>query len=283
MYFYVFRLLVLLLSLLSVVCPNFSETMDHKNHPNPSDLENELRITERIGENVYVDNLVFTTSQGDSIKISEIIHTDIPTLLIPLYYRCPHMCSLILDNLVRLIQKEERSGYQIGVDYKIVLFSINPNESHLEAKKKKQKYIALLDDDIKERVQKQWYFLTGSSQSDIDMLAKAIGFKYKKLKEDYIHSALFVFADVEAKINRYLYDIRPSQIDYHIALLEVLDRKVSSIKDHVLMFCFKYVPAKRHYMIVAWRVMVLLVGFFFLLFILFFLFLWFKESSKKES
>jgi protein SCO1/2 len=92
------------------------------------------------------------------------------------------------------------------------------------------------------------HFLTGR-QTSIDAVANAIGFRYAydKAIDQYAHPALVTVLTPDGRVSRYLFGIEFAPIDMRLALLEAADRKVGSVADVVLLFCYHYDPETGQY------------------------------------
>jgi protein SCO1/2 len=92
------------------------------------------------------------------------------------------------------------------------------------------------------------HFLTGRQES-IDAVANAIGFKYAydKAIDQYAHPALVTVLTPDGRVSRYLFGIEFAPIDMRLALVEASDRKIGSVVDAVLLYCYHYDPETGSY------------------------------------
>src|SRR5688572_27237562 len=104
-----------------------------------------------------------------------------PTIFTLVYYRCPGICSPLLTGVASMTDKMDMVP---GKDYNIVTISFSPREDYIMASEKKKNYFAGLKKPMQ---QDGWRFLTGDSAS-IAKITDAIGFRYQKQGEDYMHS-----------------------------------------------------------------------------------------------
>jgi protein SCO1/2 len=248
----------------------------------------EVTVEEKLGGDI--SGLSLTDETGKTIKLSQLADARRPVILAPVYYNCPHLCTLTLNGLLQAIEKESR--YQIGRDYLVVAYSFHPDEKPQLAKVKQANYLrklkAVTDANLPE-YSLHWRFLTGSVEN-IAAVSKAIGFKYlketstnpKKTDAEYVHPAVLVVTTPDFKISRYLYGVDHGETDFRMALLEAADGKISkTIGDRLLLTCYSFDPVKRKYSLVAWRVMrlggiltgILVVGLLAML--------WYRERHKR--
>src|SRR5262249_27664351 len=72
-------------------------------------------LTQRLGEQIPLD-LVFRDEQGRAVALREYFGTR-PVILVLAYYRCPRLCSLVLNGLVEGLRGVD---YQIGEQFEVV-------------------------------------------------------------------------------------------------------------------------------------------------------------------
>jgi len=249
-----------------------------------------LEVT--VEENLSADLSAITLidEQGKSVKLGQLADGKRPVIIAPVYYNCPHLCTLTLNGLLAAIEKETR--YRLGKEYLVVAYSFHPDEKPELAKLKQANYLRRLkevsDTNLPE-YSLQWRFFTGTVEN-IAAMSKAIGFKYvketstnpKKTDGEYIHPAVLVVTTPDFKISRYLYGVEHAETDFRLALLEAADGKISrTMSDRLMLTCYSFDPVKRKYSLVAWRVMrlgAILAG---LLVIGFLAALWIKEKRKR--
>ncbi|HRP69731.1 MAG TPA: SCO family protein [Turneriella sp.] len=222
----------------------------------------EVTVEEKLG--APLASMQFFDEEGKPIKLSDLADGHRPIVIAPVYYNCPHLCTLTLNGLMSAIEKETR--YKLGKDYLVVAYSFHPDEKFQLAQVKQANYLRKLSEVTDQNLpeyRKKWRFFTGNVEG-IAAMSKAIGFKYlkevstnlKKKDEEYIHPAVLVVTTPDLKISRYLYGVEYSPIDFKMSLLEAADGKITkSVSDRLLLTCYSFDPIKRKYSLVAWRVM----------------------------
>lgn len=248
----------------------------------------------KVDENISADlaNMAMVDESGKAVKLQDLVDRKRPVILTPVYYNCPHLCTLTLNGLLQAIERSER--HKLGKDYQIISYSFHPDEKPGLAKAKQGNYLRKLsfvsDTNLPEYGQ-HWRFLTGSIPQ-IAAISTAIGFKYlketstnpRKTDSEYVHPAVILVLTPDLKISRYLYGVEYSETDFRLALLEAAEGKVSkTIGDRVMLTCYSFDPVKRKYSLVAWRVMrfggiltgILVIG---LLAVL-----WYRERRKRAQ
>lgn len=226
----------------------FDSSHAQLNQGKPAILD-EIGIDEKLGDTIPLD-LQFVNSQGDSVRIGDLIEKGKPVLLNPLYYECPVLCGVVLDAVFKVVNELE---WTPGTDYTIISFSIDPGETPGIAAESKQQYLSDLN---RPGAENGWHFLTGSQES-IDKLTEAIGFRYKfdEDKEQYIHLASIMLLSPDGAIVRYLYGAEFSEFNLRNALYEAADGTIGSAIDKVVLYCFTYDPDSKSYVPVALNIM----------------------------
>jgi protein SCO1/2 len=226
----------------------FDSSHAQLNQGKPAILE-EIGVDEHLGDTIPLD-LRFVNSEGDSVRIGDLIEKGKPVLLNPLYYECPILCGVVLDAVFKVVEELQ---WTPGTDYTIISFSIDPKETPDIAAESKNKYLGDLN---RPGAEDGWHFLTGSQES-IDKLTEAIGFRYKydDTNEQYYHLASIMLLSPEGEIARYLYGAKFSEFNLRNALYEAADGKIGSAVDKVVLYCFSYDPDSKSYVPVALNIM----------------------------
>jgi protein SCO1/2 len=219
--------------------------------------EQEIGIIEHLGEYAPLD-LTFVDSRGDTVVLDSIV--DKPTVISLVYYNCPGICSPLLSGKVDVL---ERLDMKPGVDYEAVTISFNPDDTpQLAREKKKNFFKAFRKGPFPEE---NWLWLTGDSVN-IQQFTDAVGFKYKKVDQDYIHAGALIVLSKQGRISRYLRGIQFQPFDLKMALTEASEGRVGPTVNKVLLYCFSYDPEGKRYAFNFLRVfgtafLVFLVGF----------------------
>ena len=211
----------------------------------------EVGIDEQLGKKIPLQE-TFKDENGNMVLLKDLFTK--PTVFAFVYYNCPGICSPLLMELSDVINK---SDLVPGVDYNIVLISMDQFETPKDAGTRKQTYLKVID---KNMPPESWRFLTGDSAT-IKKVADAAGFHFKRQGKDFLHSGAFIFVDKEGKICRYLipsfsdrsgFGILP--FDFKMAVIETSEGKISPTIAKVLQFCFRYDPEGKTYVISLTRI-----------------------------
>ena len=96
-------------------------------------------VEERLGETIPLDRLHFTDEAGQPIALKALF--DRPIFLTLVYYRCPGICTPVLQEAASVIDK---SDLRPGEDYRVVTVSFEPEETAELAGNKKTNMLATL-------------------------------------------------------------------------------------------------------------------------------------------
>jgi len=213
----------------------------------PSELEG-VGVTEKLETKIPLE-LSFRDETGRAVKLAEYFDGK-PVILTLNYSSCPMLCNLQLNGLVDSLIGVPLSA---GKDFRLVTVSLDPAETTERSIQSKKKYTMQYG---REGAQQGWHFLTGE-EPNIRALADSVGFGYRYLPErqEYLHSAAFIFITPDGRVSRYLYGVKFDSNTLRMAILETGEGKVGSIMDQVILFCFKYDPQTGKYSLMAVRVM----------------------------
>jgi protein SCO1 len=211
----------------------------------------EIGVVEHLGSTLPL-NLMFQNEQNISVRLGNII--DKPTILTLVYFDCPGLCSPLLDGVSDVIEK---MGMELGKDYQVVTVSFNYQDTPEKAIEKKKTFLKRHS----KAHMKDWIYLTGDS-ANIYALVNAVGFKYKKAGNDFIHPATIMILSKTGMITRYLYGVTFLPLDVKLALIEAQKGQPRPTINRVLEYCFTYDPEGRKYTLAVTKVSATIIIFF---------------------
>jgi protein SCO1/2 len=205
----------------------------------------DVGIDTRIGQTLPLD-LRFRDETGAAVRLGDYFGSQ-PVILVPVYYRCPMLCTLVLEGLARSLKT---LTFGSGADYQLVVFSFDPRETPADARADKASTLELYGRDGGEG----WHFLTGDAES-IATLTRALGFRYAWDGEraEYVHASTLVLATPQGRIARYLFTTDPPPKDLRLAMVEASAGRLGTAADHVLLYCFRYDPTTGRYSMLIMR------------------------------
>ena len=207
---------------------------------NPEEFDG-VGITEKLDAQLPLE-LSFVDEHGKSVKLGDYFIEGKPVILTLNYYRCPMLCTLTLNGLVKSLNKLDWSA---GDEFQIVTVSIDPSEEAELAEVKKRHYMSYYD---REGAADGWHFLTGD-QAEITALAEAIGFgyRYDEKSGEYAHASSIQFVTPNGRVSRYFNDIEFKPRDTKIALIEASEGAIGSPFERLALRCFFYDPDSNSY------------------------------------
>ncbi len=145
-----------------------------------------------------------------------------PVILSLVYYQCPMLCTMSLNDLTRAMGAMPLNP---GQDFEIVTVSFDPREGPDLALAKKKRYV---HEYKKPGAAAAWHFLSGD-EANIQKLTEAVGFRYAwdAKYNQYAHAAGFVVLTPSGKVSRYFYGVDYSSKDMRLARAEASEGKVS--------------------------------------------------------
>jgi protein SCO1/2 len=210
-------------------------------------------ITEHLGDRVPLD-AILVDDTGEETTLGKLLEGGRPIMLHLGYYKCPMLCTLVLNEGIRSLAKVDLS---LGKEFDLVSVSINPAERHELAHAKKQGYLAEYDRAGSDRGMK---FLTAAPTPEgekvPDAIATAVGFGYKQLESgEYSHPAVFVMIAPDGRIVRYLYGVKFEPATMRMAVVEAGEGKIGTPLDRFILWCHQWDPASKGYALLAFRIM----------------------------
>jgi protein SCO1/2 len=220
--------------------------------PAQSDTDVEVGIIEKLDQYIPMDAML-VDEQGDTVVIGDLI--DKPTILNFVYYRCPGICSPLMDGLAKVM---DQTDLELGKDYQALTISFDYREGTDLAIHKKNNYLNLMEK--KEQAKKGWLFFTTDSVN-IARLTEATGFRFKPTGNDFIHAAALIIVDPEGKITRYMNGIYFLPFEMKMSIIDAASGKSGPTINRVLQYCYAYDPEGQKYVLNITKVSATLIIF----------------------
>lgn len=239
---------------------------------NPSAITDdvEIGIVEHLDE-MLPDSISLINENGEQVWLLDVI--DKPTIINFVYYRCPGICSPLMEAVAGVMDK---SDLVPGEDYQVLTISFDPTETIDLGVRKKTNYLNLMSNKVDE-AKNGWLFFTSDSASII-RATNATGFKYKKTGNDFLHAASLTVVSPEGKITRYLNGMFFLPFEWKMAIIEASKGQSGPTLNKVLRFCYSYDPVGQTYVMNITKISGTLILFFAVVFLLI---LVFKPKRKK--
>jgi protein SCO1/2 len=230
----------------------------------------EIGIIEKLEDTIPAD-IRLVNQNGDSVMLGDLV--DKTTVIAFVYYRCPGICSPLMDGIAEVIDKTDM---KIGKDYQVLTVSFDPREGTNLAKRKHMNYMNLVK---AEGADSGWTFMTADSNS-IARFTRAAGFNFKPAGNDFVHAAALIVLSPERKITRYLNGTYYQPFEFKMALIEASKGQAGPTINRVLQFCYAYDPQGQQYVLSITRVTGILIS---LIAIVIFLWLAIKPLLRKKQ
>ncbi len=243
---------------------------NHASAEKAKDLE--VGITEHLDEFIPSD-ILLTDQNGNLVNLKQIINK--PTVLCFVYYRCPGICSPLMNGLAEVMQQ---TGMVLGKDYQAITISFDSRETTDLAVKKRNTYLKKL----KGQDPNGWIFMTGDS-INLAKATKALGFGYKKVNNEWIHEGALIMISPDGKITRYLKGISFAPFEFKLALIETSQGKSAPTIIKVLKYCYAYDRKTESYSLDVTRITATLTIFFAVILLLYLLIRGRRNKNKSVN
>ncbi|MFO7983931.1 MAG: SCO family protein [Desulfuromonadales bacterium] len=236
-----------------------SDEMSGHEHQHPDQNQAEQAGTgldPRDGETLPLD-LAFTDADGKEIRLDDLLEG--PTLILPVYYRCPNVCTFLQASVAEVLGDV---AHEPDKDYQVVSISFNDREGTADAQKARRTYQSIAGRDFPEEA---WRFLTGETEA-INAFFDAAGYQFQRQGEEFLHPMVSFVVTGEGKIIRYLYGTRPLPKDLTLAFYEAQSGRSGATIRKVVEFCFSYDRESQTYAVnllrISATVILLCIGIF---------------------
>jgi protein SCO1/2 len=186
--------------------------------------------------------LTFTDEFGKKAPLSTYFQSGKPVLLALVYYRCPMLCTQILNGVASSLKAVSLDP---GRDFEVVSVSFDPKDTPETAASKKQLYMKRFG---RQGTANGWHLLTGDA-ANIKALTDAVGFHYKydPATDQFAHASGIMIVTPDGRLSRYFYGVEYAPRDVRLGLVEASQNKIGNPVDEILLFCFHYDPSTGKY------------------------------------
>ena len=174
-----------------ISCSDGNNQFGGYNDPNAFDG---INLENPLGMNFPLDTQIYYPNNDFKKTIGSLFGNNIPKIFIFGYYNCPMLCNSIRDNLFSELAKTDLN---LGEDYQIMMFSIDPSESIYKAYSDRDLYFDRYFINNKHNNRDYMNFMV-SDQNNIDKITKSLGFDYRydSESEEFFHPAfIYVVSD----------------------------------------------------------------------------------------
>ncbi len=205
--------------------------------------------------------LSFRDENGATVRLRDYFDSR-PVILVLAYYRCPMLCTQVLNGLVKTMREMD---LELEKQYRVLTVSFDPREGPDLAARKKDTYS---ESYARAGAADGWHFLTGS-QDEIGQLTNAAGFRYvfDSEHDQFAHGSAIMILTPQGRISHYFMGIDFPSRDVRLALIEASQGQIGTPVDRLLLLCYHFDPLTGRYSAsaisfvrIVSAVMLLLVG-----------------------
>jgi protein SCO1/2 len=208
--------------------------------PAALNVSRDVGIDQRLDAQLPLD-LSFRDENGTPVRLRDYFDTR-PVILVLAYYRCPMLCTQVLNGLVKSMRDID---LELGTQYRVLTVSFDPREGPELAAQKKATYSASY---ARAGAADGWHFLTGAPD-EIAKLASVVGFRYVYDSEhdQFAHGSAIMILTPQGHISHYFMGIDFPSRDVRLALVEASQRRIGSSVDRLLLLCYHFDPLTGRY------------------------------------
>jgi protein SCO1/2 len=213
-------------------------------HVHPQPPATNVGLDEHLGASIPLD-LTFRDETGRSVTLRDLV--TMPTVIAPVYYKCPNVCSFLQGGLARTLPEVK---LEPGKAFRVLSVSFDETETPEMAHRSQAIYL----DAMRQRFPATaWSFLTGDPEN-IRKLLDAVGYRFQRQGEDFLHPVVIFVVTSDGRIVRYLHGTSVLPMDLTLALVEASEGRIGPTIRRVAQFCFSYDAENRRYVFNLFRV-----------------------------
>ena len=225
------------LALLLLAIPAIAQ----ENSATPPKLPGRVALIQKLDSQVPLDAM-FRDESGKIVRLGDYFKSGRPVLLDFMYYRCPMLCSTVLEGTTSTLTELK---FDIGKEFDVITVSIDPRDTPEQAAQKKEHYLKRYG---RMSAASGWHFLTGS-EGAIKRLASSVGFEYAYdiQTDQFAHGAALLVLTPKGRVSRYFYGFEYNPRDLRLGLVEASASRIGTPSDQLLLLCFHYDPSTGKY------------------------------------
>ncbi len=208
-----------------------------------------IGIDDKRGAVLPLD-LALHDQDGNAVRLGDYFDGTRPVLLVMAYYRCPMLCTLVLNAVGAGLQA---LAWNPGERFRVVTVSIDPRDNAKTAHDKRANHLKELGKPVAPR---GWDFLT-TDEASVRRLTETIGFRYRwdERAQQYAHAAGVFVVTPAGKLSRTITGVEFPERTLRLALVEAADGKIGSAIDQIQLLCFHYDPSRGSFVANAFFIM----------------------------
>lgn len=207
-----------------------------------------INFEQQLGSQIPLD-ATFQDENGKTVQLGSYFGKK-PVVLILAYYRCPMLCTLVMDGAAKAFKQ---LSFDLGDQFDALTVSFDPRDTPADSKTEQAKYVQVYGHPD---AASSWHFLTGQTDQ-IKRLTDSVGFHYAydPRTGQYVHTAGIVVITPAGKVAQYFYGVTFDPQFLRLALVQSSKDKIGSVVDAVLLYCCTYNPDTGRYEATIGRVL----------------------------
>lgn len=261
------------LTLLALVVPTLVLAEDHL-IPAPANPAFKMGFTDKIGQKVARDVEV-QNYDGSKVKIDQILSSGRPVFFLPQFYLCMGTCLSERESLTKVLTKFNKVNMvggeeapQVGKDFDVVIFGIDPNEGTKESSEVARNILEIYtkpdwfkvseaktpeekkirqekNEQLLANAKRGFYFTTSSSIEEIRKVTDSLGFVfyYDPIDKIINHPAGAMVVTPDGRVSGYLYGVDFPSVQVKKELQAASANQLStSVGEPILLGCISVDP-----------------------------------------
>jgi protein SCO1/2 len=199
-----------------------------------------INFEQRLGSQIPLD-ATFQDEGGRTVQLGSYFGKK-PVVLILAYYRCPMLCTLVMDGAAKAFKQ---LSFDLGDQFDAITVSFDPRDTPVDSRNEQAKYVKVYGHPD---AANSWHFLTGQADQ-IKRLTDSVGFHYAydPRTGQYVHTAGIVVITPAGKVAQYFYGVTFDPQFLRLALVQSSNEKIGSVVDQILLYCCTYNPDTGRY------------------------------------
>lgn len=238
-----------------------------------------VRVDQKL-DNQLPLNLEFTDEHGEKGPLKRFFNRK-PVIILPIFYKCPGICSQELSALVNVLNRFKNAEDQPGSRFDVLVLSIDYKETPKMAAEKEQTYLELYE---RKGTEAGWHFMVGSEES-VNKLTDAMGFVFRRdpLNDNITHPAMMIVATPSGKISKYFLSTQYEQKPLLLSIGQAAEEKIGAVDDAPTLFsCINVDPNTGQVSVNVFRILQIL-GVVTVLALVFSIVRWNKKWNQENS
>lgn len=141
----------------------------------------------------------WTDQDGESLNIQDLAGS--PRIAVMLYTRCTTTCPLVVEDIKEVLKELPKKQAN---KMKVTIFSIDAE---------RETPVTMKDFVKKRKLDSRWQLLTATPE-DVSTLAAALGVRYKKVEDEFVHSNVMFLWDEKGQVLARKEGLRTPKADF---------------------------------------------------------------------